>query len=50
MRSRSLSTAYGGLLPLALILIVIALGWFGGRQVFRAAEQAFWALNSIREK
>ena len=45
--SRSLSTAYGGLLPLALILIVIALGWFGGRQVFRAAEQAFWALNSM---
>jgi hypothetical protein len=45
--SRSLSSAYGGLLPLALILFVIALGWFGGRTVFRAAEQAFWALNSM---
>ncbi len=45
--SRSLSTAYGGLLPLALILAVVALGWFGGRTVFRAAEQAFWALNSM---
>ena len=45
--SRSLSTAYGGLLPLALILLVVAIGWFGGRTVFRAAEQAFWALNSM---
>jgi predicted MPP superfamily phosphohydrolase len=45
--SRSVSTAYGGLLPLALILLVVAIGWFGGRAVFRAAEQAFWALNSM---
>jgi predicted MPP superfamily phosphohydrolase len=44
--SRSLSRAYGGLLPLALILIVVTIGLFGGRSVFRAAEQAFWALNS----
>jgi 3',5'-cyclic AMP phosphodiesterase CpdA len=44
--SRSLSKAYGGLLPLALILAVVTIGLFGGRTVFRAAEQAFWALNS----
>jgi predicted MPP superfamily phosphohydrolase len=44
--SRSLSAAYGGLVPLALILVVAAIGLFGGRTVFRAAEQAFWALNS----
>jgi hypothetical protein len=44
--SRSLSAAYGGLLPLALILLVVTIGLFGGRTVFRAAEQAFWALNS----
>jgi predicted MPP superfamily phosphohydrolase len=44
--SRSLSKAYGGLLPLALILVVVTIGLFGGRTVFRAAEQAFWALNS----
>lgn len=44
--SRSLSRAYGGLLPLALILLVVTIGLFGGRKVFRAAEQAFWALNS----
>ena len=27
--------------------MVVAIGWFGGRTVFRAAEQAFWALNSM---
>ena len=44
--SRSLSSAYGGLVPIALMLVVVTIGLFGGRTVFRAAEQAFWALNS----
>ena len=27
--------------------IVIAIGWFGGRPVWRAAESNFWSLNSL---
>lgn len=45
--SRSVGSSYGGLLTFAAILIVLAIGWFGGRTVFRVAEQAFWALNAM---
>ena len=45
--SRTAGSAYGGSLTFALILIVLAIGWFGGRTIFRIAEQAFWALNAM---
>ncbi|MGD9921329.1 MAG: metallophosphoesterase [Pseudorhodoplanes sp.] len=45
--SRSIGSTYGGLLTFAIILIVLAVGWFGGRTLFRIAEQAFWALNAM---
>src|SRR5690606_5510718 len=45
--SRSMGSAYGGLLTFAIILFVLAIGWFGGRTIFRVAEQAFWALNAM---
>lgn len=45
--SRSLGSAYGGLLTFIVILVVLAIGWFGGRTIFRVAEQAFWALNAM---
>lgn len=45
--SRTAGSSYGGLLTFALILIVLAVGWFGGRTIFRLAEQAFWALNAM---
>jgi 3',5'-cyclic AMP phosphodiesterase CpdA len=45
--SRSIGSAYGGLFTFAIILIVLAVGWFGGRTIFRVAEQAFWALNAM---
>jgi 3',5'-cyclic AMP phosphodiesterase CpdA len=45
--SRSIGSAYGGLLTFAVILAVLAIGWFGGRTIFRVAEQAFWALNAM---
>jgi 3',5'-cyclic AMP phosphodiesterase CpdA len=45
--SRSVGSSYGGLLTFALILVVLAVGWFGGRTIFRIAEQAFWALNAM---
>ena len=45
--SRSIGSTYGGLLTFAVILILLAVGWFGGRTIFRIAEQAFWALNAM---
>lgn len=45
--SRSVGSSYGGLLTFAVVLAVLAIGWFGGRTIFRAAEQAFWALNAM---
>ncbi|HWV51044.1 metallophosphoesterase family protein [Pseudorhodoplanes sp.] len=45
--SRSIGSTYGGLLTFAIVLIVLAVGWFGGRTIFRIAEQAFWALNAM---
>ncbi len=45
--SRSVGSTYGGLLTFAFIFVVLAIGWFGGRTIFRIAEQAFWALNAM---
>src|SRR5262245_61645931 len=35
--SRTAGSTYGGLLTFALVLIVLAIGWFGGRTIFRIA-------------
>lgn len=45
--SRTLTGSLGGIWPMVLLLLVAALGWFGGRPLFRAAEQGFWSLNSL---
>lgn len=36
-----------GILPIALFLIVAAVGWFFGRKLFRLAESNFWSLNAL---
>ncbi|MBN1488561.1 MAG: metallophosphoesterase [Phycisphaerae bacterium] len=36
-----------GILPIALFLGVVALGWFFGRTLFRLAESNFWSLNAL---
>jgi hypothetical protein len=36
-----------GVLPIALFLVVVALGWFFGRTLFRLAETNFWSLNAL---
>jgi hypothetical protein len=36
-----------GILPIALFLIVVAIGWFFGRTLFRLAETNFWSLNAL---
>lgn len=45
--STTLTGSLGGIWPMVLLLLVAALGWFGGRPLFRAAEQGFWSLNSL---
>jgi hypothetical protein len=44
--SRTFAAQVGWLWFLLLATVVVALGWVGGRPVFRTAEQAFWALNA----
>jgi len=38
---------YAGLWPIVLIGVLLAVGWFGGRPLFRLAERSFWSLNSL---
>ena len=40
----SITIGYGSLVLLA---IVVGVGWFGWRPLFRLAERAFWSLNSL---
>jgi hypothetical protein len=45
--SSNLATALAGFWPAVLLAIVIVVGWFGGRPLFRLAENSFWSLNSL---
>jgi hypothetical protein len=36
-----------GIWPLVILAVMVALGWFGGRTLFRLAENSFWSLNSL---
>ena len=36
-----------GIWPLVILAVMVALGWFGGRTLFRLAESSFWSLNSL---
>ena len=44
--SSKLASALAGVWPAILLVIVIAVGWFGGRPLLRLAENSFWSLNS----
>jgi hypothetical protein len=39
--------AIAGIGPLLVLAAIAAIGWFGWRPLFRAAERSFWALNSL---
>jgi Calcineurin-like phosphoesterase len=45
--SSKLATALAGFWPAILLVIVLVVGWFGGRPLFRLAENSFWSLNSL---
>jgi hypothetical protein len=41
------ASAFIGLWSALLFVVVVAVGWFGWRTLFRMIEKNFWALNSI---
>jgi Calcineurin-like phosphoesterase len=45
--SSKLASALAGVWPALVLLIVVAVGWFGGRPFLRLAENSFWSLNSL---
>ena len=36
-----------GISSLVVLVAIVVIGWYGGRTLFRLAENSFWALNSI---
>ncbi len=45
--SGRLTDPYGGLWPIALLALLLAIGSFSGRPLLRLVERSFWALNSL---
>ncbi len=45
--SRKVAALFSGYWAVSLLLVVVGLGWIGGRPLLRAAEQGFWSLNSV---
>jgi 3',5'-cyclic AMP phosphodiesterase CpdA len=46
-RTFSSQSGATGLWAVALLIGLVALAWFGGRRLFRAAEASFWSLNAM---
>jgi calcineurin-like phosphoesterase family protein len=45
--SSRLEYPVAGIWPLVILAVLVAVGWFGGRTLFRLAENSFWSLNSL---
>jgi Calcineurin-like phosphoesterase len=45
--SRKIADPLSGIWPLLVLVALGALGWFGGRPLYRAVEHGFWSLNSV---
>jgi 3',5'-cyclic AMP phosphodiesterase CpdA len=45
--SGNIVSPYAGLWPIVLVALLLAIGWFGGRPLFRLVERSFWSLNSL---
>ena len=41
------ASSLAGVWSAILLAALVALGWFGGRRIFRLAEHSFWSLNSL---
>ena len=45
--SGSIRSPLNSIWPILVLAILAALGWFGGRTLFRLAERGFWSMNSL---
>jgi 3',5'-cyclic AMP phosphodiesterase CpdA len=45
--SGQFASPYAGFGPFFLLALLLAIGWFGGRPLFRLVERSFWSLNSL---
>ena len=45
--STRLEYPIAGIWPLVILAVLVGVGWFGGRTLFRLAENSFWSLNSL---
>ena len=45
--SSRLEYPIAGIWPLVILAVLVGVGWFGGRTLFRLAENSFWSLNSL---
>jgi hypothetical protein len=45
--SAKAAAIYTGLLPPLLVAVLIAIGWFGGKPLWRLVETNFWSLNAL---
>ena len=45
--ARKVAALFGGIWALLVLAVLLALAWVGWRPLWRAAEQAFWSLNSL---
>jgi Calcineurin-like phosphoesterase len=41
------TSSLAGVWSLAVVILLAAIGWFGGRRVLQIAEHSFWSLNSL---
>ena len=46
MVSRKITSPFA-VICILLLAVIVALGWFGGRGLFRLAESSFWSLHSL---
>lgn len=45
--SSKAAAIYTGLLPPLLLVILVGVGWFGGKPLWRLVETNFWSLNAL---
>src|SRR6516165_3699095 len=45
--SASITSPLNRIWPVLVLLALIAVGWIGGRALFRLAESSFWSVNSL---
>jgi 3',5'-cyclic AMP phosphodiesterase CpdA len=45
--SKVASNGVRGIGAIAFLVFLLAVGWFGGRKLFRLVESAFWSLNAM---